>query len=89
MLPYLEDTTILSRQRVIGDDANMYATLNISPNIDTILNILFIIDITLNTSFAIGTILDIATLYIYLNIEYWQMMQLPLFSVFAVLKDTD
>ena len=70
MLPYLEDTTILSRQRVIGDDANMYATLNISPNKDTILNILFSIDITLNTSFGISTILDIATLNIYLNIEY-------------------
>ena len=70
MLPYLEDTTILSRQRVIGDDANMYATLNTSPNIDTILNILFSIDITSNTSFDIGTILDIATLNIYLTIEY-------------------
>ena len=70
MLPYLEDTTILSRQRVIGDDANMYATLNISPNKDTILNILFSIDITLNTSFDIGTLLDIASLNIYLIIEY-------------------
>ena len=70
MLPYLEDTTILSRQRVIGDDANMYATLNISPNIDTILNISFNIEITLNISFDIGTILEIAALNIYLNIEY-------------------